>query len=257
MEYSTVCFSPSTSQRLLIKSSYPGYDPRKPASNVVGWSTPSNTAYTFVGSVNYTNPSIICHFDATNAQLAAPVKAGGTVELIWAEWFSSHLGPVMTYLANCHGPCETVDKTTLEFFKIDEVGLIEENIFYGYWGSSAMIKNNYVWSTTIPKTLVTGNYVLRHEVIPLHLAYSPGYAQATPQCINLAITGTGTDSPPGIKATKFYKENDPGILINIFQNLTTYHIPGPTLWTGAAAFQTQTTPGKATATASGVYTVMP
>lgn len=67
---------------------------------------------------------------------------------------------MITYLAACNGPCETVDKTTLLWNKIDATGLINPTSeTSGYWGSDVMIANNNSWSVEIPKTLKTGNYV--------------------------------------------------------------------------------------------------
>jgi cellulase len=39
---------------------------------------------------------------------------------------------------------------------------------------------------------------------------------------------------------ELYKSDDPGVLINIYTSLTTYPIPGPTLWSGAASAAKQT-----------------
>jgi cellulase len=48
----------------------------------------------FIAPDAYANPDIIYHLNATNAQASATVKAGGTVELQWTAWPSSHHGPV-------------------------------------------------------------------------------------------------------------------------------------------------------------------
>ena len=90
----------------------------------VGWKIPTDLGNTFIPPSSYQSSDIICHLAATNAMIEAPVKAGQKVELYWTPWPTSHHGPVVDYLANCHGPCETVDKTTLQWFKIDQVGLL-------------------------------------------------------------------------------------------------------------------------------------
>ncbi|KAK6585244.1 hypothetical protein PZA11_001971 [Diplocarpon coronariae] len=114
---------------------YPGYSANyqymatQPV--VVGWSTPQDTDNGFIAPDAYADPNIICHRNATNAQTSATVKAGGTVELQWTTWPSSHHGPVLDYLADCGGDCKTVDKTTLKFFKIDEVGLVDDTTLPG------------------------------------------------------------------------------------------------------------------------------
>jgi hypothetical protein len=120
----------------------------------------------------------------------------------------------MDYMANCNGPCETVDKTTLNWFKIDAVGLLNPAVSTGYWGTDVLINNNNSWVVEIPPTLKKGNYVLRHEIIALHAAGSANGAQNYVQCVNLAVSGTGTAVPAGVKATTFYTATDPGILFN-------------------------------------------
>lgn len=233
---------------------------------VVGWSTPEDQSNGFVNA--YTDPDIICHLGATNAQTSATVKAGGSVELQWTVWPESHHGPVIgklpihecailltqiDYLASCNGDCKTVDKTTLEFFKIDGVGLIDDTTVPGNWASDTLIANNNSWTVTIPSDIAPGNYVLRHEIIALHSAGEVGGAQNYPQCVNLEVTGSGTAAPAGVLGTALYTDQDPGILVNIYQSLSAYIVPGPTLYSGAiSASQTGAAPVATSAPASSV-----
>lgn len=182
----------------------------------------------------YASPDIICHQNAKPGAKAADVDAGGTVELQWTAWPESHHGPVIDYLANCNGDCSTVDKTKLEFFKIDGGGLIDDTNPPGTWASDNLIAKNNSWSVKIPTTVKPGNYVLRHEIIALHSAENKDGAQNYPQCINLNVTGSGTDSPPGTLGTALYKDTDAGLQINIYQKLSGYTIPGPSLYTGGS-----------------------
>lgn len=222
----------------------------------MGWLTPEDLSNGFVDPSLYATPDIICHVGATNAQIEAPVKGGGIVEFQWTEWPVSHHGPMISYLANCNGPCETVDKTTLEWFKIDEVGLIDPTVIDGYWGSDVLIANNNSWQVVIPSTIKTGNYVVRHETIALHSAGTVGGAQVYPFCLNLAITSSGSDSPAGVSAETIYDENSPSLVYNIYASppLPAYTIPGPALYSGAVTMS-QSLPAAPTASASGVYTV--
>ncbi|KAF7872286.1 hypothetical protein EAF04_003210 [Stromatinia cepivora] len=238
---------------------YNGYNPSyqyiTPAPVTVGWPIPKDLDNGFIAPAAYTSSDIICHVAATPAQIEAPVTAGGKVELQWTPWPVTHKGPIIDYLANCNGPCETVDKTKLKWFKIDQVGLISPTAATnGLWATDVLIANNNSWTVTIPSNIATGNYVLRHEIIALHAASSPNGAQNYPQCVSLAIKGTGTTKPAGVSATTFYTPTDPGILVSIFGTLSKYTIPGPPLYSGAAT-ETQTLPGPPTASASGVYTV--
>ncbi|KAL8961047.1 MAG: hypothetical protein Q9183_005367, partial [Haloplaca sp. 2 TL-2023] len=94
----------------------------------------------------YKNPDSICGKGATPAELSATVPAGGTVELQWTEWPVSHHGPVIDYLANCNGECQSVDKTQLQFNKIAEAGLIDTSPRPGHWASDDLIAANNSWT---------------------------------------------------------------------------------------------------------------
>lgn len=161
-----------------------------------------------------------------------------------------HKSTIVDYMANCNGPCETVDKTTLEFFKIDGIGLLSGGD-PGTWASDVLIGNNNTWVIQIPENLQTGNYVLRHELIALHSAESVDGAQNYPQCFNLAVTGTGSLQPSGVLATDLYQETDPGILFNIYTSPLTYTMPGPTVVAGLPSSVAQ---GSSSATATSSAT---
>jgi cellulase len=226
-----------------------------PNPATVGWKTPKDLDNGFIAPAAYASADIVCHVGAGNAQAAAPIKAGGKVNLLWTPWPTTHKGPVLDYLANCNGPCETVDKSTLKWFKIGESALIDpKKSTNGYWATDQLIANNNTWTITIPTTIAKGNYVLRHEIIGLHAAGSPNGAQNYPQCFNLAISSAGTENPDGVLATTFYKATDPGIKFDLYGSFTSYTIPGPPKYTGAITVS-QTAPPKPTASATGVYTV--
>ncbi|TPR02139.1 putative cyclase family protein [Aspergillus niger] len=208
-----------------IVSSY-AYESDPPET--IAWSTTA-TDLGFVDGSEYSDPDIICHKSAKPGAISADVKAGGTVELQWTDWPSSHHGPVLTYLANCNGDCSDVTKTDLEFFKIDESGLISDTEVPGTWATDNLISNNNSWTVTIPSTLEAGNYVLRHEIIALHSAENKDGAQNYPQCLNLKVTGSGSSTYSGTKGEALYKDTDPGILVNIYETLSSYDIPGPAI----------------------------
>lgn len=203
-----------------------------PPPKVVGWSIPTDLDNGFVAPSAFNTADVICHKVATPGQASAAVKAGGSVSLEWTPWPDSHKGPITDYLANCNGPCETVDKTTLKWFKIDEGGLVSGNN-PGTWATDAMIANNNTWTVTIPKDLQSGNYVLRHEIIALHAAGQADGAQDYLQCINLVITGTGSAAPAGVSFVGLYTPTDPGILFNLYGAYTSYTIPGPAVYTSS------------------------
>ncbi|BCR97220.1 lytic polysaccharide monooxygenase auxiliary activity family 9 protein [Aspergillus luchuensis] len=229
-----------------IVSSY-AYESDPPET--IAWSTEA-TDLGFVDGSEYAEPDIICHKSAKPGAISADVKAGGTVELQWTDWPSSHHGPVLTYLANCNGDCSDVTKTDLEFFKIDESGLISDTEVPGTWATDNLISNNNSWTVTIPSTLESGNYVLRHEIIALHSAGNKDGAQNYPQCLNLKVTGSGSSTYSGTKGEALYKDTDPGILVNIYQSLSSYDIPGPAMYNATSSGSSSGSSSSASSTSS-------
>jgi cellulase len=246
--------TPPPRTQYLTNSSFTGYLVTKypyetTPPDSIGWAEDA-TNLGFVAPSAYAGPDIICHESATNAKATATVSAGGTITMEWTTWPTSHKGPVIDYLASCNGACSTVDKTTLEFFKIDQQGLISDTKSPGTWASDNLISNNNSWVITIPTGIASGPYVLRHEIIALHSAYSSDGAQNYPQCINLEITGGGSDIPAGTLGEALYSETDPGILVNIYTTGLDYTIPGPTLYSGGSGTAATTKAAASPATSS-------
>ena len=111
----------------------------------------------------------------------------------------------MNYMAACGGDCESVDKSTLKWFKIAEAGYLSPDGNGGTWATNKLLDNNYTWPVKVPSTIAAGNYVLRHEILALHAAGQADGAQNYPQCINLQVTGGGTAKPDGVVGTELYK----------------------------------------------------
>ncbi|PWY85905.1 endoglucanase-4 precursor [Aspergillus heteromorphus CBS 117.55] len=219
---------------------------------LIAWST-NATDDGYISPTQYDNSNIVCHRGSAPGALSAPVVPGGSVRMTWNTWPTDHHGPVITYLANCNGSCSDVDKTALQFFKIDAGGLISDADVPGTWATDELIEDSYSRNITIPTDIEAGNYVLRHEIIALHGAEDLDGAQNYPQCINLNVTGSGTATPSGTLGTHLYKDTDPGIYVDIWQTLSTYIIPGPTLYT-AGSTATATAAAAAAATASAATT---
>ncbi|KAF2746708.1 lytic polysaccharide monooxygenase [Sporormia fimetaria CBS 119925] len=202
----------------------------------------------FVEPSAYGTPDIICHKNAKPASATAKVAAGGKVEFQWTAWPNAHVGPVITYMANCNGNCAKVDKTQLKFFKIDEAGY---NVDTKSWAAIDMIANNNTWSTTVPANIVAGNYVIRHEIISLQDAAG---AQNYPQCVNIEVTGSGTENPEGVLGTQLYSSTDAGIAFSPYTTFTKYQIPGPALF---GSGPDNTVPGTPSAPAAPSVTPTP
>ncbi|EIN08692.1 hypothetical protein PUNSTDRAFT_154784 [Punctularia strigosozonata HHB-11173 SS5] len=136
-----------------------------------------------------------------------------------------HFGPMQVYLAKVDDATTAVGSDA-NWFKIDEMGMPSDSP--DYWATEVLNDNCGHYTVTIPSDIAPGNYLLKAEVIALHVASSPGGAQFYTSCYQINVGGSGTASPPTVKFPGAYSASDPGILINIYQSLTAYTIPGPT-----------------------------
>ncbi|KAI0448630.1 glycosyl hydrolase family 61-domain-containing protein [Xylaria acuta] len=194
---------------------------------------------------------IVCHKTATPAGGYVQAAAGDSISTQWDTWPESHKGPMLDYLAACNGPCDSVDKLALEFFKIDDAGILDSSSAPGTWASDVLIENN-TWLVQVPKNLKAGNYLLRHETIALHSAGQTNGAQNYSQCFNLEVTGSGTEVPAGVLATELYTPTDPGIEVNIYVSGLDYQIPSPTLISGVSSTIAQSSSAIATSASATV-----
>lgn len=216
---------------------FPGYNPTIAPwvadQGTIAWPSWNTDTGPIYGN-DVSHPDIICQINATNANKIGTVTAGSDVVVKWTTWPESHHGPVLAYLADCRGDCAKVNKAELEWFKIAELGQLSLGAgggTPGVWAADLLNENNGSWSVHIPASLKAGDYILRHEIIALHSAYAVGGAQFYPSCANIRVTGSGTESPPGIVGQQLYTSTDPGVHYNIYNDETkpTYQIPGPPL----------------------------
>ncbi|KAG8816983.1 hypothetical protein FRC17_000103, partial [Serendipita sp. 399] len=134
----------------------------------------------------------------------------------------SHKGPIMVYLAKVPSALQTT-VTGLQWFKIYEDGLHSD----GTWAVDTMITNKGKVNFQMPVCVPSGEYLMRVELIALHAAGSSLGAQFYMECAQIRVTGGGSASPATVSFPGAYGQSDPGILINIYQNLSSYPIPGP------------------------------
>ncbi|KAJ7080822.1 glycosyl hydrolase family 61-domain-containing protein [Mycena belliarum] len=199
---------------------------------------------------------LACNDDGTSGalQLTATVKAGSAITAYWNQVWPHPYGPMLTYLGLCPGTtCTGVNANTLKWFKIDESGLINGTVGKGYWGSGKMIDQNSSWTTTIPATVPSGNYLLRFETIALHSLP----AQLYPECAQIEITGGGSLAPTAAQLVTFpgaYSATDPGLNIDIYTNQaqvsTEYIIPGPPMYGASVVVPPTSTTMTRTSTAT-------
>jgi cellulase len=68
-------------------------------------------------------------------------------------------------------------------------------------------------------------------VIKVSKAIASGVSPSLRKLVNIAPGGT-KGLPVGVKIPGAYSAKDPGILVNIYQNLKVYTPPGPKVWNG-------------------------
>ncbi|KAF7957593.1 hypothetical protein EAE96_003167 [Botrytis aclada] len=135
----------------------------------------------------------------------------------------AHYGPVILYMSKVSNAAN--DTGAGSWFKVDQEGY---DVSRQWWGSQTLNANCGKRSFIIPSTLAPDDYLLRAEVIALHVASSVGGAQLYLSCFQLRVTGYGSKNPAGVLFPGAYSATDPGILINIYQTINNYTIPGPT-----------------------------
>lgn len=219
----------------------------KPYNTPVGQVTIQREWDTYDPIQDATASTIACNDDGTalpsGQQLTGTVAAGTAITAYWNNPWPHPYGPMLTYMANCNGSCDSANAKDLDWFKIDESGLISGTVASGTWGSGQMIANNNTWTSTVPSCIPAGNYLIRFETIALHSQPAQWY----PECAQLTVTGGGSTVPGNTcKFPGCYSNSDPGTAIDIYgqaaQTQTTYVIPGPAVFTcGGSNTKTTTT----------------
>ncbi|KAF8745666.1 Glycoside hydrolase, partial [Rhizoctonia solani] len=196
------------------------------------------------------------------AAAVATAAAGTTISFKWTEWPDSHVGPVITYMARAPSDITKWNPgTSAVWFKVAEQGLVN-----GKWAATDILKaNNWVYSFKIPASLAPGQYIVRHELIALHAAYSYPGVQIYPSCLQISVTGSGTSTGPSSKVSfpGAYTPSTPGIVYDAYKGSATYPIPGPAVrnrevstandrsWLGRSPFQKS--PGFASARGHALF----
>ncbi|KAI9805612.1 MAG: hypothetical protein M1826_004760 [Phylliscum demangeonii] len=249
---------------------------KPPNPEGVGWYS-NGDGNIWVDNTMYTSPDIVCGRDYVPGALHANVTAGQDVTLEWYAWGPNHRGAILDYMANCHGPCDQVaDKTTLKWFKIQELGLLTPRVSpnpsiaeipaWGRWATDQMcdsalkvtdepgsppdrkLANNPSWTIKIPAGLADGYYTLRTEILALYV--DPAVNQHYPRCVALRLSGGGTEDPPGVVGTELYNMNQPGLALRNNDGLYNYTLPGPPLYQPGQQSGSSSQPAAAAAAAS-------
>lgn len=189
-----------------------------------------------------TSTDIRCNVNGLSGSGIAilPVAAGTNITMEWHQHdqrtgedaiSGGHKGPILVYAAKVPSgqTAATWDGSGAVWFKLYESGLISASS--QTWASDIVNANGGKHSLVIPKCIPTGQYLLRVESIALHVAQSYPGAQFYLGCAQLNISGGGSGSPsPLVAFPGAYKGSDPGVTVNIYNNLQSYTIPGPAVW---------------------------
>ncbi|KAI1074833.1 glycoside hydrolase family 61 protein [Whalleya microplaca] len=218
---------------------YRGYNPDDPLEDQEGQPWMVQRIWASIDPIFFVNDTgLACNNPGTAPPSYIPIVAGDNLTAVY--WFWLHpVGPMSVWLAECGESCNDVDVNDLNFFKIWEAGLLDGNLAEGMWYQKQFQKwdgEPCLWPATIPSTIKPGLYVVRHEILSIHIENKP---QFYPECAHLNISGTGTEAPSPEYLAKFpgaYDENDPSIKINIYSDemkeVTNYTISGPPVWEG-------------------------
>ncbi|KAF8670357.1 glycoside hydrolase family 61 protein [Rhizoctonia solani] len=167
----------------------------------------------------------------------------------------NHDGPTIIYMAKVDNAATAVGSDA-NWFKVAQTGLVSKD----YWGTDVMNANCGKVEFTIPSDIPAGNYLIRAEVVALHVASSVGGAQLYMSCYQINVTGGGSASPATVKFPGAYSPTDPGILFDLYGGYTSYTIPGPAVYTaggssgGGGSPVTTTRPATTTAATSAAPT---
>lgn len=101
------------------------------------------------------------------------------------------------------------------WFKIQEGG--RDGTSNTWADSPLMVAGNAGAQYTIPSCLKAGYYLVRHEIIALHAAYTYPGAQWYPGCHQLYVSSSGSTVPSDLVAIPgAYSPTDPGITYDAY-----------------------------------------
>ncbi|KAK1229261.1 hypothetical protein PQX77_007683 [Marasmius sp. AFHP31] len=167
------------------------------------------------------------------------VPSGAEITLEWHQHdqrtgedpiSGGHKGPVQVYIAKAPSTAASFDGQGAVWTKLYSSGLL--NPSSQQWATDVVNTNQGKHSFKLPASLPAGEYLIRGEIIALHTAQTYPGAQFYIGCAQVKISSGGSASPPKISLPGTYKGSDPGIAVNIYNNLQSYTAPGGAVWSG-------------------------
>ena len=109
----------------------------------------------------------------------------------------AHHGPVLIYMAKVS---DAKTATSGSFFKVAEDG---HSGTVASWGTEILNANCGKRSFTVPRSLASGNYLVRAEVLALHAG--AGNQQPYVSCFQINVKNGGSANPSGVSFPGGYK----------------------------------------------------
>ncbi|KAJ7674084.1 glycosyl hydrolase family 61-domain-containing protein [Mycena polygramma] len=145
-------------------------------------------------------------------------------------------GAMLTYMASCGTDCTTFNSSAARWFKIAQLGQISENS--AEWYQKRLMTKGVRSNVTLPANIAPGAYIVRHEIIALHLAnikYNGSKTRGAewyPSCAQVLVGGNGSGAPKDSELVSLpgaYTDTDPGIYVpEIYDTPSSkYSLPGP------------------------------
>ncbi|KAK0203702.1 glycoside hydrolase family 61 protein [Desarmillaria ectypa] len=177
-----------------------------------------------------TSPDLRCYDSQTGATATTISVAAGSRLGIMSDGTMYHPGVANVYMAKAAGSVNSFAGDGAVWFKVYEIPAVTNggtSITFPSEGQAGV-------SFTIPKSLPSGQYLVRMEHIALHAASTFGGAQFYISCGQIEVTGGGSGTPgPLVAIPGVYTGTEPGIQINIYYPVPkTYTQPGPAVWSG-------------------------
>ncbi|RYP80072.1 hypothetical protein DL769_002646 [Monosporascus sp. CRB-8-3] len=182
------------------------------------WSSVRQTAnFQSNGPVTDVNSQAIRCYErspGTAAPSTTAVRAGGQITFVAAPSIY-HPGALSAYMAKAPGKAADFDGSGPVWFKV-------------YQDMPTLANGQYQWPSdgksqltfTIPQCIENGEYLFRIEHVALHSASSVNGAQFYISCAQVSVSGgSGSKKPSNLVSFPgAYSPNDPGLLINIYNN---------------------------------------
>ncbi|KAJ2715929.1 hypothetical protein H4R19_000930 [Coemansia spiralis] len=105
------------------------------------------------------------------------------------------------------------------------------------WCIDHLNANKGQLEVTIPADIADGEYLMRGEIIALHLAEKVGGAEFYPNCAQIRVSGGGSSKPKGFALPGVYQPRDKGIFFNLYDGYKSYPMPGPDVYKAGAVAQ--------------------